>query len=226
MYFVPPNAGECFYLCVLLTVVTGLTSFEHLRTYEGVVYDTFKGACLARGLLEDDSEWRQCLLEATIMQTGQCLCSLFATLLLFCDPADPVQLWTDFREHICNDLRHRLQALHIPNPSEDNIFDYGLFLLDSILAESGRYLKEWPAMPQPLGQWQLCYENALLSEQLSYDTSFEREQADKYVSLLNDGQQSAFNTIIKSVSDNHGKLFFLHGAGGTGKTFVYNTICL
>ena len=45
----------------LLTVVRGATSFESLRTYQGIEHSTYKEACLARGLLEDDQEWRLCL---------------------------------------------------------------------------------------------------------------------------------------------------------------------
>ena len=66
IYFASPNSGERFYLRLLLTVVKGPTSFENLRTVSGVVYDTFKSACVARGLLEDDEEWIQCLREATL----------------------------------------------------------------------------------------------------------------------------------------------------------------
>ena len=70
MYFVCPNSGERFYLRLLLTIVRGATSFEDLRTVNNVLHDTFKSACVARGLLEDDEEWIQCLREAAIMNTG------------------------------------------------------------------------------------------------------------------------------------------------------------
>jgi len=56
MYFVPPTAGEHFYLRTLLTVTHGPKSFLDLRTYEGVVYNSFQDACNARGLLADDGE--------------------------------------------------------------------------------------------------------------------------------------------------------------------------
>lgn len=59
-YFVPPTGGERFYLRTLLAVVKGSTSYEDLRTYNERVYDTFEDACRARGLLEDDGEWRLC----------------------------------------------------------------------------------------------------------------------------------------------------------------------
>ena len=52
--------------------------------HQGVVHASFRDACLARGLLEDDGEWRQCLHEASVMQTGTRLRYLFAMLLLFC----------------------------------------------------------------------------------------------------------------------------------------------
>ena len=56
MYFASPNSGERFYLRLLLTVVKGPTSFEDLRTVDGVIYESFKAACVAQGLLEDDEE--------------------------------------------------------------------------------------------------------------------------------------------------------------------------
>jgi hypothetical protein len=63
MYFVQPSEGERYYLRVLLTHVAGATCFEDLRTTHRphtpttIVHPTFKVACLARGLLQDDVEW-------------------------------------------------------------------------------------------------------------------------------------------------------------------------
>ena len=49
--------GDAFYLRMLLMVVRGALSYEDVRTYEGIVYNTFREACQARGLIGDDSEW-------------------------------------------------------------------------------------------------------------------------------------------------------------------------
>jgi hypothetical protein len=63
MYFMQPSKGERYYLRVLLTHVAGAACFEDLRTTHRphtptiVVHPTFKDACLARGLLQDDVEW-------------------------------------------------------------------------------------------------------------------------------------------------------------------------
>ncbi|KAJ7122661.1 hypothetical protein C8R43DRAFT_848385, partial [Mycena crocata] len=60
------------------------------------------------------------------MQTGVRLRHLFATLLLFCDPADPRRLWEEFRLHICDDLARKLQRMGHQNPTENDVCDYGL----------------------------------------------------------------------------------------------------
>lgn len=84
MVFVSPNAGERYFLRLLLTVVKGATSFESLCTVDGVVHPTFRAACLALGLLEDDGEWHQCLSEAVEMQTGMSSFVLFPFWPVIC----------------------------------------------------------------------------------------------------------------------------------------------
>jgi hypothetical protein len=137
MYFVPPNGGERFYLRTLLGVVRGPTSFCDLRTFEGTQYTTFQEACAARGLLQNDEEWHMCLDEAAQMQTGAQLQRLFATILLFCQPAQPNLLWMKYREQFCDDLYHWLELRGVQDAGEEEAYDYGLFLLNGLLEESG-----------------------------------------------------------------------------------------
>jgi hypothetical protein len=227
MYFIKPTAGEQFYLRTLLTVVKGPTSFDDLRCVPGELQPlpTYYAACLARGLLEDDGEWRLCLQEACEMQTGTRLRHLFATLLLFAEPAQPGQLWMEFRMHICDDLEYRLQAMQIPHPSDDEICDYGLFLLEKILSDAGYSLENWPSMPRPQRDWAVVTVNPLIAEQLNYNRDSEREDLQERLQQLNMDQTIAYDRIVASIDGNLGKPFFLHGYGGTGKTFVYNTFC-
>jgi len=42
--------------------------------------------------------------------------------------------------------------------------------------------------------------------------------------MFNPEQAAAFDTVLKSVTNNQGHLFFIHTAGGYGKTFFCNTI--
>ena len=89
MYFVYPAAGEQYYLRMLLNIVCKATSFENLRTVNEILYPSFKEACIALGLLQNDEEWNQCLREAGQIQTGIQLRKLFAILLLFCEITRP-----------------------------------------------------------------------------------------------------------------------------------------
>jgi len=168
MYFVPPKSGdELFYLRTLLAVVKGSTSFEDLRRLNGITYPTFYEACLARGLLEDNGEWRQCLLEASFMQTGEQLRHLFALLLLSCSPTRPEELWNEFRQHICGDLRARLRSSGWQTAQDDDIFDYGLWLLNRILLRHGKDLGS-VLMSLPNRNWSGQAGNTLIGEQLNY----------------------------------------------------------
>jgi Cdc6-like AAA superfamily ATPase len=37
---------------------------------------------------------------------------------------------------------------------------------------------------------------------------------------LNDDHRSAYETILNAMTNKEGKLFFVYGSGGTGKTFI------
>ncbi|GBP03678.1 hypothetical protein EVAR_2424_1 [Eumeta japonica] len=71
VYVIHPNNSECFRLRMLLHVVKGPTSFAHLRTVQGIIYNTYKTACKEMGLLEDDSHWKNTLSEAAIFSSAQ-----------------------------------------------------------------------------------------------------------------------------------------------------------
>ncbi len=123
MYFVAPNAGERYFLWTLLTTVKGPSSFYSLHMYNGTTYGSFEEACVARGLLQDDGEWRECLCEACEMQVDYRLRELFIIILLYCEPLQPTILWNDFKLGISEDLRPKIQAMGISNPTDFQICD-------------------------------------------------------------------------------------------------------
>ena len=173
MAYVSPTAGEKFYLRTLLMIVKGPKFFDDLKTVDGVYCTTFQEACLRRGLLEDDGEWQMCLEDAAKVQTGSQLRHLFATLLLFCNPGQPHQLWLNFRHHICDNVQHRLHDLGRTIVSPDDIYDFGLYLLDDILHESGHTLSDFPLMPIPIQNWGRTIHNRLITLNTNYDPSCE-----------------------------------------------------
>ncbi|KAJ6566473.1 PIF1-like helicase-domain-containing protein, partial [Mycena capillaripes] len=109
------------------------------------------------------------------------------------------------------------------NPTDNDVYDYGLFLLNTILQESGRSLPDFE-MPLPERDWTMVGDNPLIAEQLNYNQAEERAQAEADFTRMNPEQKHAFNRVIDSVENQLGKVFFLSGAGGTGKTFVYNAL--
>ena len=109
-------------------------------------------------------------------------------------------------------------------PSEAEIYDYGLFLIQEVLDGHGKQLSDYH-LPMPEHDWNARIGNRLIAEQLAYIPQEEAASAAQQIPLLNVEQKAAYNTIMDAVSTNQSKTFFLHGPAGTGKTFVYNTLC-
>ncbi|XP_047258482.1 uncharacterized protein LOC124890732 [Capsicum annuum] len=66
--------------------------------------------------------------------------------------------------------------------------------------------------------------NRLINEELDYDKENLQKAHDKSFTLLNDCQKSVYGAIMASISNEEGRLFFIMGHGGTGKTFLWNAI--
>ena len=222
IYFVPSTGGERFYLRTLLTVTRDAKSFTDLQSYESIHYPTFQATCRARGLLDDDGEWNLCLREAAEVQTGASLHRLFTTMLIFCHLSAPKALWDEFQDAICDDL-----FVRVPNPTIPRVHDFGLFLLNRLLYESGYSLEDFPKMPLCHDNWNQITDNYLITEQLTYDVDTELKSFEEHIANIRSvpEQMDAYQRITDSVLSSHGAAFFLSGPAGTGKTYVYKTVC-
>ena len=96
------------------------------------MFVTFKEVCIAKGLLEDDHEWKICLEEAVVIQPGIACCWLLVVILLTDEVTEPYILWDQFKTGLCDDIKHKLCQMNyfqadqeIP---EDDIYDYGLWI--------------------------------------------------------------------------------------------------
>jgi len=229
MYTCSPLAGERYYLRLLLTIIPGAQSFAHLRTIAGMEYQTFKEACRALGLLDDDGEWVTCFTEAATFATGHSLRILFSTALIYQEISDPAELWNQFKEYLCDDLQHQLEVrglegLEIPDDLQNLHLDYGLFLISEHLA-AGRKTLEECGLPQPVVEWKVQVENPLIAEELSYNLQESAQDLQAMVGSLNLEQRNVYDTILNSMEDSLATQYFLQGPAGTGKTFLYRCIC-
>jgi len=97
--------------------------------------------------------------------------------------------------------------------------------MDQLLSQFNKSLKDWPDMPQVQQEWAEAIQNPLIACERDHDAQREAQLAQERIALLNQDQQVAFDAIVHAIESRSGQSFFLHGAGGTGKTFVYNTLC-
>jgi hypothetical protein len=128
MYFVQPSEGKRYYLRVLLTHIAGATCFKDLKTTHWphtpttVVHPTFKAACFARGLLQDDVEWDQCLSEVAGVQLPRSLRQLFASLLIFNNVSNHGRLWEKHKGAFTEDFLHQARQVSGQKASTKEVY--------------------------------------------------------------------------------------------------------
>ncbi|XP_055918335.1 uncharacterized protein LOC129950418 [Eupeodes corollae] len=110
IYTVHPKNDECFYLRLLLEHIRGTTSFESLRTVNGIVCPTFRVACQQLNLLENDTHWDTTIAEAIIYASPSQIRTLFAIIISTCFPSNPRDLWNKYKDNMLEDILHRIRV--------------------------------------------------------------------------------------------------------------------
>jgi hypothetical protein len=226
IYYVNPTEGERFYLRMLLMVVKGATNYEDIRTYNGIVYQTFKEACAARGLLSNDKEWYNTFEEAANWATSSQLRNLFVIMLTYSEIKDEKEFFYKSWHKMVDDIEKNVALKYYPIkyvPSESEIFDLLFGELESIFIKNGQQISSYN-LPQKSKLQQIDITNRLIQEEINYDTKYLQKEANKLYSQLNTEQRQAFHEIINTVLNNKAGFYFVSGHGGTGKTFLWNSI--
>ena len=133
---------------MLLHHVRGPTSFEALRTVDGEVFNTFRDACLERGLLEDDRHWDETLEEVQACRVPKQIRSLFAVMLLSCEISNPLGLWEKYREGMSEDVLFQAQQVDSNASLDENIYNKALILLEDHLLNIGGQTVDNYGLPQ------------------------------------------------------------------------------
>jgi hypothetical protein len=208
-------------------IVKGAQSYEDIRTYNGTVYKTFKQTCAARGLLKNDKEWYDTFTEAANWATAAQLRYLFFTMLLFCNLQDEHKFYDENWRKMTDDIEHHLINKYHPviyRPTDKELQDILLQELEEIFSRNGISMYKNYNLPQRSSQYKMDINNQLIQEELSYDCANLEVESNKLYQQLNNEQRAAFHTIINSVMNKEQNIFFVIGHGGTGKTFLWNTI--
>ncbi|WVZ78326.1 hypothetical protein U9M48_026061 [Paspalum notatum var. saurae] len=215
LVYANPAEGERFYLRVLLNHVRGATSFEHLKSFKGVTYPTFRAACEAMGFVETDKSLDDSLTEAAEHRMPNALRRLFATILAYCECANARTLYDKHFDSMTEDYRRTMKnhtmleqmlladlSDHLTSMGKD-IKDYGLPKLDKSDNVATRdYYRE-------------------LNEELNI--GFEEKDL-KIIDTLNTEKRAGFDDILDHVVNNKSQVFFVDGPGGTGKTYLYKAL--
>ncbi|GKA22695.1 hypothetical protein Tco_0708657 [Tanacetum coccineum] len=130
---------ERYYLRMLLNVVRRVEGFEELMTVNNRICPTFKQACFAYGLLNDNKEWTKAISEASLWLLRPQLQDIFITMLLFCDLTD-VQ-----------------------------IRNYCLLEIQDLLHRYGRSLEDFKDLPRPDPSLLTNMDNRLIRKALDFD---------------------------------------------------------
>ncbi|GJW89245.1 hypothetical protein Tco_0164585 [Tanacetum coccineum] len=119
IHHVPPSWGELFYLRVLLNKVIGPEEWSDLRKYDDVVYPTYRDACYARGLLQDDKEYIDGLVEASQWGMGDYLRSFFVMLLMTDSMSRPEVVWEKTWHLMADDVEF-VERIKQNDPGKEN----------------------------------------------------------------------------------------------------------
>jgi ATP-dependent DNA helicase PIF1 len=96
--------------------------------------------------------------------------------------------------------------------------------IDKILRANGRTLSDFECMPQIQFDDVDIFDNIFIANELSYDADEMRLKHEELFTSLNHEQLSAYNQIVDAVTNNLGRMFFVDGFGGSGKTYLWNAL--
>lgn len=210
MYSISPKDVELFHLRLLLLHVTGPISFQDVRTYDGIVYNTFVEACFARGIASNDNEWRECLNEAKEFSSPKQLRNLFGFICALNVPANALLLWNEFKVFMSEDFAR--------NHSENVAFNRALLEIEEIL-NSHNVTCESLGLPTP---------TVLLDGRGAdvFDPIEELFLFNELHDIANVEQQNVIDIVLREVQHRNtgSNVFCLTAHAGCGKTFTQTAI--
>ena len=146
---------------------------------------------------------------------------LFVTILLFIEPAIPLELWDKYKASFAEDFLHRARTVLPEVELDEHILNSVLLDLEYRLSKYGKSLSDFPGMPIPVNVSNPYEESRVILNELSYRVNEQNHIMNHNLPLLNTDQLRIYNIVIVAVYDSnvYSKVFFIDGPGGTGKTF-------
>lgn len=230
IYYTGITEGDRYYLRLLLNHVKGPTSETNLRTVDGITYSTCREAAEKLGLLVSDRHHKETLTEAATWATASQLRELFSIILVYSSPASPTSLWADFSKDLSEDITYKWERLYPGPPDESIIRNVALRLIECLVLEMSKTLVN-VGLPNVNVEVLDQYPRLLLNtgDDLSDQCHISCAILDERLPKLNGDQRVFFDHVTRLLElnprqDSNQILAFLDGPGGTGKTFLLNTV--
>ncbi|KAL6576859.1 hypothetical protein OROMI_011135 [Orobanche minor] len=208
--YVPPGIGELYYLSLMLH-----------RT------PVLKMHVIHWGLLDDDKEYIDGIIEASFWGSPYFLRKLFASLLLSGSVSRPEHVWENTWKVLADDILPRqssllgIEDLHL---SDVQLKNYTLTEIDNMLEKNGRSLRDYKGMPLPDDDMAREGNNRLIQQELNYDRS-QLEMHGQLFLLLTDEQKAIYEEIINATSNDKGGIFlFMDMVGLEKPLYIWRTL--
>ncbi|GAU29925.1 hypothetical protein TSUD_148340 [Trifolium subterraneum] len=174
LHFVPPGSGQKFYLRILLNYLKGLTSFDDIKTVDGVKYDNYKDTCFALGLMDGDTEFSQSIKEASYWGTDSFLRDMFQR-------------------------QRRLLNCQELVLTPDQLKSYALVEIEMLLRSNNKSLKNYPDMPRPDEGAMVDEGNRLILDELNYDREMLTQEHHMLMSTMTLEQRGVYDKIMERI---------------------------
>jgi hypothetical protein len=236
--WVNPKMTEQFYLRMLLLNVPGPTSFDDLRTVNGVLHQTFRAAAQARGLASDDNEWNFALQQAVnFMTSGRQLRRFFCQILNHNADSvtNPSLLWETFANSLSEDIQYQIRHLqefaNVPPTEEHVLHDAKILALRLIRdgIDSSDMLNNLPLpgdcrLNCSLTNNQRVEANRLMQHERSLDPRQQTIFYNNSARVLTQAQLAPLRRIYAAFEAGTAARVIINAPGGTGKTFIIKVI--
>ncbi|GKA70182.1 putative PIF1 DNA helicase/replication protein A1-like protein [Tanacetum coccineum] len=188
--------------------VKGARDWVDFKTFDKIVYPTYKDGFQARGLLEDDKEYIDGLLVANLWGSRNYLCTFFVMLIMTDSMSQPEIVYDKTWEVLAADVlhvervKHKNPGLELSDIERKNIC---LTYIEHMLLCNNKSLKHIPNMPYPNEMFTMASYNRLVYDELKYNKpKLSKEHKRLYTTLTNE-QKGIYRTLIEAVNGDQGQ---------------------
>ncbi|XP_015965367.1 uncharacterized protein LOC107489113 [Arachis duranensis] len=199
---VPTANTEEYYQRLLLNTQKGCMSLRDIRTVGGIIYATYRDACFALGLLQDDKEFIDTIKEASSWASGSYVRRLFVILLTSKNISRPEHVWDRCWHQLSDDILYRQRAvMNIRELTmlDDEIKQLCLMDIDKILHFYGKIFKDYPHMPLTTEVDSSLLTERVIKEELNFNRDDLKKNVSDMLAIATSEQRYTFDKIVTAV---------------------------